>query len=41
MDLTAITLCKENAMPIIVFNMNTPGNLMRLVMGEKVGTIVS
>lgn len=41
MDLTAITLCKENAMPIIVFNMNTQGNLKRLVMGEKVGTVVS
>jgi uridylate kinase len=41
MDLTAITLCKENRMPIIVFNMNTPGNLGRLVRGENVGTIVS
>lgn len=41
MDLTAITLCKENRMPIIVFNMNKRGDLQRLVMGEKVGTIVS
>jgi uridylate kinase len=41
MDLTAITLCKENRMPIIVFNMNTQGDLRRLVMGERVGTIVS
>jgi len=41
MDLTAITLCKENDMPIIVFNMNNPGNLKRLVYGECVGTIVS
>ena len=41
MDLTAITLCKENNMPIIVFNMNKPGNLMRLIQGENVGTIVS
>jgi uridylate kinase len=41
MDMTAITLCKENRMPIIVFNMNEPGNLKRLVMGEKVGTFVS
>lgn len=40
MDLTAITLCKENGMPIIVFNMNIPGNLKRLIAGEKVGTIV-
>ena len=41
MDLTAITLCKENNMPIIVFNMNKPGNLKRLVMGGRVGTVVS
>src|SRR5207247_10201827 len=41
MDLTAITLCKENTLPIIVFDMNEPGNLKRLVRGEDVGTIVS
>ena len=41
MDLTAITLCKENKMPIVVFNMNTPGALRRLIQGERVGTIVS
>lgn len=41
MDLTAVTLCKENRMPIVVFNMNTPGNLKRLISGERVGTIVS
>lgn len=41
MDLTAITLCKENKMPIIVFNMNEDGALMRLSMGESVGTVVS
>jgi uridylate kinase len=41
MDHTAVTLCKENNLPIIVFNMNKRGNLKRLVMGEKVGTIVS
>ncbi len=41
MDLTAITLCKENSMPIIVFNMNKKGNLKRLVLGENVGTKVS
>jgi uridylate kinase len=40
MDLTAFTLCKENNLPIIVFNMDTPGNLMKLMSGEKVGTIV-
>ncbi len=41
MDLTAITLCKENKMPIVVFNMNVPGNLKRLMKGESIGTIVS
>jgi uridylate kinase len=41
MDLTAITLCKENMMPIVVFNMNVPGSLKRLVNGEQVGSIVS
>lgn len=40
MDMTAVTLCKENNLPIIVFNMMKPGNLKRLVMGEKVGTKV-
>jgi len=40
MDLTAITLSKENSLPIIVFNMNKPGNLKRLVMGEQVGSRV-
>jgi uridylate kinase len=40
MDLTAFTLCKENNLPIIVFDMNKEGNLKRLVEGEKVGTIV-
>jgi len=41
MDLTAFTLCKENKLPIIVFNMNKKGNLKRLIRGEKIGTIVS
>jgi uridylate kinase len=40
MDMTAITLCKENKLPIIVFNMNTPGNLKRLILGEAIGTRV-
>ncbi|MFP5471486.1 MAG: UMP kinase [Bacteroidia bacterium] len=40
MDMTAFTLCKENNLPIIVFNMNISGNLKKLVQGEKVGTIV-
>ena len=41
MDLTAITLCQENKLPILVFDMNRQGNLKRLMMGEKVGTLVS
>ena len=40
MDMTAFTLCKENDLPIIVFDMDTPGNLHRLLAGEQVGTIV-
>jgi len=40
MDMTAFTLCKENELPIIVFDMNKPGNLARLVGGERVGTLV-
>ena len=40
MDLTAITLCKENALPIRVFNINNKGNLKRLLNGEDVGTTV-
>jgi len=41
MDMTAITLCRENKLPIIVFNINTKGNLRRLLVGEDVGTLVS
>jgi len=40
MDLTAVTLCKENDLPIIVFNMNKKGNLKRLVRGDRIGTKV-
>jgi len=40
MDLTAFTLCNENKLPIIVFDMNTQGNLKRVISGEKVGTLV-
>ncbi len=40
MDMTAFTLCKENKLPIIVFDMNKVGNLKRLIEGEKVGTLV-
>ncbi|TRZ91813.1 UMP kinase [bacterium] len=41
MDTTAISLCKDNNMPIIVFNLNERGNIMKAVMGENVGTKVS
>ncbi|MFK7899948.1 MAG: UMP kinase [Cyclobacteriaceae bacterium] len=41
MDATAFTLCEENNLPIIVFDMNKPGNLQKLVLGEEVGTLVS
>jgi uridylate kinase len=40
MDMTAFTLCMENKLPIIVFDMNKPGNLRRVACGEKVGTLV-
>ena len=40
MDLTAITLCQENKLPILVFNMNKKDNLKKLLSGQKVGTIV-
>ncbi len=40
MDMTAFTLCHESSMPIIVFNMNEPGNLRRVLQGEHVGTLV-
>jgi uridylate kinase len=40
MDMTAFTLCMENKLPIIVFNMNESGNLYRVVTGERVGTLV-
>ncbi|MEN9291527.1 MAG: hypothetical protein RIT34_756 [Bacteroidota bacterium] len=41
MDMTAFTLCKENNLPIIVFDMDTPGNLLQLMEGKNVGTLVS
>lgn len=40
MDMTAFTLCKENELPIIVFDMDTPGNLKKVLLGDQVGTIV-
>jgi len=41
MDMTAFTLCQENNLPIIVFDMNKPGNLLRVVTGDNVGTLVN
>lgn len=40
MDMTAFTLCQENNLPIIVFDMNKPGNLFKIVKGEEIGTLV-
>lgn len=41
MDMTAFTMCKENHMPIIVFDVNQPENFERIIKGEKIGTLVS
>ena len=41
MDMTAFTLCMENNLPILVFDINEPGNLKRIVSGDKIGTLVS
>ena len=41
MDSTAISLCKDNNLPIVVFNLNKSGNIRRVVTGEKVGSLVS
>ena len=40
MDITATAMCKENNMPIVVFDMDTPGNLARVINGEEIGTLV-
>jgi uridylate kinase len=41
MDSTAISLCKDNNLPIIVFNLNHTGNIRKVVLGEKIGSLVS
>jgi uridylate kinase len=41
MDSTAISLCKDNNLPIVVFNLNRPGNIRRVVTGEKIGSLVT
>ena len=40
MDATSIAMCRDNRLPILVFNLNTPGNIMRVSMGESVGTVI-
>ncbi len=40
MDATSIAMCRDNRLPIIVFNLNTAGNIMRVAMGERVGTTI-
>ena len=41
MDMTAFTLCKENNIPVVVFDINKSGNLKRVILGEKIGTLVT
>jgi uridylate kinase len=41
MDLTAVSLCQENKLPMVVFNMDVPDNLLRLVRGENIGTVIN
>lgn len=41
MDATAISLCKDNNLPMIIFNLNKPGNIKRVVTGEKIGSLIS
>jgi uridylate kinase len=41
MDATAIALCRENNLPIVIFNLNQPGNIRRVVLGERVGSLVT
>jgi uridylate kinase len=40
MDMTAICLCRDHAMPIVVFDMNAPGALQRIASGERIGTLI-
>jgi uridylate kinase len=41
MDATAVSLCMDNELPIVVFNLTTPGNVRRAVMGEAIGSTVT
>jgi len=40
MDATAIAMCRDNQLPIVVFNLTTTGNIMRMSMGEPIGTVI-
>jgi uridylate kinase len=40
MDSTSIAMCRDNKLPILVFNLNTAGNIMRMSMGESIGTFI-
>jgi uridylate kinase len=40
LDSTAVAMCRENSLPMVVFNLNLPGNIMRISMGEPVGTLI-
>ena len=40
MDATSIAMCRDNKLPIVVFNLNVPGNIMRMSMGETIGTVI-
>jgi uridylate kinase len=41
MDTTAVSLCRDNNMPMMVFSMREPGNIVRVVSGEKIGSLVT
>ena len=41
MDATAISLCMDNGLPIVVFNLRTPGNIKRAIIGEPIGSLVT
>ncbi len=41
MDATSIAMCRDNKLPILVFNLKTPGNIMRMATGEDIGTVIN
>jgi uridylate kinase len=41
MDASAVAMCRDNNLPILVFNLNTPGNIMRMSRGETIGTVIA